>query len=108
MATTRASFGAAPVPSAAPDVPDGTTRVAMLARISGTRNGAEWPPVGGEITLPAPEAADLIRNYLARPAPEPIERAAIAAERLERATTEHPTPLRRASGSRRAAKEHSR
>lgn len=34
-------------------------RVRMKTHITGYRNDAEWPPVGGEIDLPDQEAADL-------------------------------------------------
>lgn len=91
MVTTRTSLGAPVVdrPNPEPSDAEGVTRVTMLARISGTRNGAEWPPVGGDIVVPAAEAADLIRNLLAKPAPEPVERA-IADAPSERAVVEQP------------------
>ena len=34
--------------------------VEMRARISGTRNGIDWPAVGGVVDLPEAEARDLI------------------------------------------------
>lgn len=34
--------------------------VEMRARISGTRNGEDWPPVGGVVDLPEAEARALI------------------------------------------------
>ena len=34
--------------------------VEMRARISGTRNGVDWPPVGGVVDLPESEASALI------------------------------------------------
>jgi hypothetical protein len=68
----------------------------MTAAISGTRNGATWPPVGGEIDLPDDEAADMIRNVLAQLVPETVaepadepeapEEAAVIEEPTERAT----------------------
>lgn len=77
-------------------------RVQMTAAISGTRNGAQWPPPGGEIDLPEDEAADMIRSFLAQPVPEEApeevapeevavepeapEEAAIIEEPTERAT----------------------
>ena len=88
MVTTRASIGTPDTPS--PVVPEGITRVTMLARISGTRNGAEWPLVGEDIDVPAGEAADLIRSHLAKPAPEPVERAVVV-EPTERATDDEPS-----------------
>jgi len=32
---------------------EGDVRVTMLAHLSGTRNGADWPEAGEEVTLPA-------------------------------------------------------
>lgn len=40
-------------------------RVRMKIAISGSRNGADWPPAGGEIDLPNEEAAHLITQGLA-------------------------------------------
>lgn len=34
-------------------------RVRMLFAITGTRNGEDWPAIGGEIDLPDVEAADM-------------------------------------------------
>ena len=48
--------------------------VEMRARITGTRNGVDWPPVGGVVDLPEVEARDLIAGGLAvesAVAPEP-------------------------------------
>ena len=93
MVTTSSSFGAPvverPEPEA-PEVPDGLTRVTMLVQITGTRNGQDWPPIGGEIELPAAEAADLIRQHNAKPAPEPVERAVVE-ETTERAVVDAPS-----------------
>ncbi|GAA1787926.1 hypothetical protein GCM10009748_23080 [Agromyces lapidis] len=44
-------------------------KVEMVVLISGTRNGVDWPAVGGFIDVPAQEAAELIANGFAR-APE--------------------------------------
>jgi hypothetical protein len=44
-------------------------KVEMLVLISGTRNGVDWPGIGGSIDVPAAEAAELIANGFAR-APE--------------------------------------
>jgi len=44
--------------------------VRMLVKIGGTRDGAEWPNVGGTIDLPEPEAASLVANRYARHAEE--------------------------------------
>lgn len=37
----------------------------MLVAISGTRNGQDWPGVGGTVDLPEAEGADLVRAGLA-------------------------------------------
>jgi hypothetical protein len=39
---------------------DDTVEVYMTTPLSGTRNGAPWPPIGEKATLPAPEAAHLV------------------------------------------------
>lgn len=39
--------------------------VTMRARISGSRNGKPWPPVGQKIDVPDDEAAQLIRQGIA-------------------------------------------
>ncbi len=51
--------------------------VRMTQRISGTRNGKNWPPIGGVIELPESEALALAAHGYAVPLPaaEPIERA---------------------------------
>lgn len=46
--------------------------VTMTTHITGTRNGEEWPAVGGTIELPDGEAAHLIAAGLAVPA-EPAD-----------------------------------
>lgn len=67
-------------------------KIIMRAAISGTRDGATWPPPGGEIDVPDAEAADLITACLAvagverETAPEPPEEAAAIEEPVERAT----------------------
>lgn len=84
MATTTADFN----PSEPEAEVAGITRVVMLAQVSGTRDGRDWPPVGAEIELPSQEAADLIRNHLAKPAPLPVEEKAIVPDETpERAVT---------------------
>lgn len=50
-------------------------RVKMLVPITGTRNGVDWPPIGGEVDLPEVEARHLVDGGLAvevavAPAPE--------------------------------------
>jgi hypothetical protein len=41
-------------------------KVQLIAKISGTRNGEDWPAPGGVIDLPAGEAADLIASGVAK------------------------------------------
>ena len=41
-------------------------KIEILARISGTRDGADWPGVGGSLVVPDEEAADLVRLGFAR------------------------------------------
>lgn len=50
-------------------------KVRMLVQISGTRNGEQWPPIGGVANVGDGEALDLISTGAAeaiaeRPAPE--------------------------------------
>lgn len=113
MVTTSDSLGAPVAPSNAPQdrhpVPEvdwTPTRVLMLVQISGTRDGRDWPSPGAVIELPAHEAAALIRQFTAVPAPEPDE-AATVAETAEAATVNEPSeqavaapPARRATTSR--------
>lgn len=58
-------------------------KIQIVAQISGTRNGADWPAVGGVIDVPADEAAQLISTGLARE-PEkktaPVVETAVAAK----------------------------
>lgn len=54
--------------------------VEMVARISGSRDGADWPAVGETLTVPNEEAADLVKLGFARivevkAVKEPVERA---------------------------------
>ena len=98
MATTKADFG-----YSVPHEPEGSddrtvtvqrppetlrfdddVRVTMLVKVSGTRNGVDWPDIGEDIVLPAEEAVSLIRSNNAKPAPELVERAT-ADEPVERA-----------------------
>jgi len=43
-----------------------TKTIEMVATITGTRDGVEWPARGGRLTCPEGEAADLIAAGLAR------------------------------------------
>ena len=62
-------------------------RIKMIAQLSGFRDGAEWPVVGGELEVPDAEGALLCANGQASPvavAPK-VERAvAPAAEKRAR------------------------
>lgn len=64
-------------------------RVQMRVLITGTRNGEDWPAVGGVVDLPDAEAQDLIAAGLAVPAaaPEP-EKAAAPKARSKRPAPE--------------------
>ena len=65
--------------------------ITMRVGITGTRNGEDWPPVGGTINLPADEAAALVEAGLAVPADKnapAVEAAAVEAP--EAATTPKP------------------
>jgi hypothetical protein len=50
-------------------------KVQITTRISGTRDGVEWPAPGGELTVPDGEAADLVRLGFAKILAKPVERA---------------------------------
>ena len=45
------------------------TIVTMKVAVSGSRDGTDWPPVGGQIDLPEDEALGLVENGLATFAP---------------------------------------
>lgn len=71
--------------------------VIMRARISGTRNGADWPHPGEEITLPADEADALLANGMAA-----TTETATALGGVETATTGN-QPLRLTAAEAKAA-----
>lgn len=81
MAITTESLEGDAVAASSGDIPtSGDVTVVMLAGIAGTRNGEDWPPRGGEVTLPAGEASDLIAGGLAalaenQPAKAPAKKA---------------------------------
>ena len=51
-------------------------KVRMNTQLSGTRDGVEWPQLGGTIDVPADEAESLAAAGLARVIDEPkVERA---------------------------------
>lgn len=58
------------------------THVQMVAGISGTRNGQDWPAPGGTLEVSATEAAELIASGLAIAGPV---KAAVTLPREERA-----------------------
>lgn len=59
-----------------------TTRVRLIADITGTRNGAPWPPPGSIVDLPAAEAVDLLNAGHATPVEgAPAQSAAMGAAR---------------------------
>ena len=37
-------------------------KVKMLIKMSGTRNGDDWPEIGGTLDVPKDEAANLVAN----------------------------------------------
>jgi hypothetical protein len=53
--------------------------VQLLITLTGTRNGEDWPPLGGLMDLPDDEAEGYVRNgyarYAERPVPAPEEDA---------------------------------
>jgi hypothetical protein len=58
-------------------------KVTMIASITGTRDGQDWPAAGEDIDLPADEANALVEAGLARAAgpaaPAKVETAAVEA-----------------------------
>lgn len=65
--------------------------ITMIRKISGSRDGVEWPDPGGSMDVPDEEAASLIGNGLAKaaddPAPEPEP-----SRKGSRQATNEPTP----------------
>lgn len=55
-------------------------KVRMLADISGTRNGEDWPKRGETVDLPDGEAKDLIESRMAAPAEDKDAEAEVKAE----------------------------
>lgn len=45
-------------------------KVEMKHEVSGTRDGEPWPPIGGEITVPDEEGAELCASGMAVPVAE--------------------------------------
>ena len=50
-------------------------RIQMVVRISGSRNGVDWPQVGGVFDVPEVEAHDLISAGIARVPVRSVETA---------------------------------
>ena len=50
-------------------------KIEITARISGSRDGVDWPAVGDTLTVPDGEAADLVRLGFAKILAKPVERA---------------------------------
>lgn len=73
-------------------------KIQMIAQISGSREGIDWPAPGGILDVPADEAADLIKSKIARDAKDApkgslIETAvAPKAETRKRGTRKTPAP----------------
>ena len=61
-------------------------QVKMLANISGTSDGVEWPELGGTIDLPADEAEALVAAGLGRVIDEPKVERATSRRKTETAT----------------------
>lgn len=61
------------------------TKITMRTRISGTRNGEDWPAPGGTVDVPADEAAALIAAGLASAAGTSKEAAAVDVSEVETA-----------------------
>ena len=60
--------------------------IKMLANVSGTRDGVEWPELGGTIDLRAAEAEALAAAGLARIIDEPKVERATSRRKTETAT----------------------
>lgn len=58
----------------------------MIAGISGSRDGVDWPPMGGTLECSAVEGADLINAGLARAISKVIEPEKAVAPKPETAT----------------------
>ena len=69
---------------------DGDVSVKLNVTITGTRNGLDWPPRGGVITLPVSEAFDMIFAGMAEMVDsEPVAETA-SVEPTETATVKRP------------------
>ena len=61
-------------------------RVRMMVPLSGTRNGKDWPKVGGVIDLPDDEARGLVSGHVAIVARD-LETADAPVDMVETATS---------------------
>jgi hypothetical protein len=72
-------------------------QIQIAARISGTRDGVDWPAVGEIISVPDDEAADLIRLGFAKPVEKnsavPVVEKAVARTPEKRTLTKESTGL---------------
>lgn len=65
----------------------GKMQVRLITRLTGLRNGVEWPAIGGIIDVPSDEAVNLISHGYAVPVPAPQEQErAVIEQEPERAT----------------------
>lgn len=70
-------------------------QVRMIAQITGTRDGVEWPRVGGVLSCDEVEAASLIASGLAAAVPAtaaPVIETAAAAPAVETAAVKRGRP----------------
>lgn len=66
-------------------------RVILLASVSGTRDGVEWPPRCSVVDLPADEATSMVLAGMAEPVAAPVvESATDPRPGMESATAPRP------------------
>lgn len=73
--------------------------VKLVARISGTRDGKDWPAPGQTIALPEAEANQLLLNGMAV---DPVVETATLTGQVETATTRGNQPLRQSAAQAKA------
>ncbi len=78
--------------------------IVMRGRISGARDGVDWPDVGGSIDVPAAEAHDLVAMGLAAYADDDAPLEAAVAPKAETAA-DALKPTRRTRKSQQTAQE---
>lgn len=75
-------------------------KVRMKVSVSGSRNGKDWPPIGGTIDLPDAEAQSYITSGLAESTAKSTEAAVPDSGDAETATIDtKPKPRKRAAKS---------